>query len=871
LDDLEVIFVNDGSTDDSERLIHEWLSDHPANGVLISQSNQKLSAARNAGLQRARGKWVTFSDPDDILDDNYFREALKFIHLHGHQEVHVLAAHQMILVGSSGVIQDSHPLRKKFERGSRIVDLLREPMIQLSSCSAFLRLSVIRDLHLEFDGRVQPHFEDGHFIGRLILESRSHRLGLMASAKYLYRTRADGSSLVQSSYLKPEKYTNILRFGYLDLLKHAAEIGSIPRWVENTVLYELLWYFRAERAIHSPSALAPRDVFDEFHELVAQIRSHLTDDAIRSFDMMWVEYAIRMALLVGYADKQHRPDAAVFRKVDEVDQEVLLTYWFTGEVPTEFIEIDGGQSAPSHETVQDYDFYGRTLIRRRSLWVPRGIRTALHVEGRRLEIGGGDTLGHPEYLTAKQIVPRIISQRKNAREPYASLGQSNADRARLRASKWKRGISQFFSKPTLFDNRVSLELHSARSRRDFANAWIFMDKNTDANDNAEHLYRHIKKAHPEINSWFVLDPKSGDWSRLQAEGFRLVAYQSLRWYALILNADVVASSHADHYVVKPLDPRRYGKPRFKFVFLQHGVIHNDLSRWLNGKEMDLFITTTEGEHAAVAGPGQYAVSDKEAVLTGLPRHDGLLKRRLEVPQEDRDLLVVMPTWREALLGPRIEGSNQREPGSQFVGSRYAKAFTALLSSERLAGIAKETNKRIAFMPHPNMRPHLADFEIPDYVQILDFATTNVQDVIARSSLMITDYSSLGFEAAFLDVPLIYFQFDRDEYYNGTQVSRPGYFEHARDGFGPVVETPDEAVEAVDVIASRGYKSSDIYLARTAATFSTRDQNNSERVTQAMLALTGRNSAVHLEPELAKEIAAEERFPLDGESASPPVV
>jgi inhibitor of KinA sporulation pathway (predicted exonuclease) len=38
-------------------------------------------------------------------------------------------------------------------------------------------------------------------------------------------------------------------------------------------------------------------------------------------------------------------------------------------------------------------------------------------------------------------------------------------------------------------------------RRKFAKAWIFIDRETEADDNAEHLYRWVKKHHPEVNAW----------------------------------------------------------------------------------------------------------------------------------------------------------------------------------------------------------------------------------------------------------------------------------------------------------------------------------------------------------------------------------
>ena len=44
-----------------------------------------------------------------------------------------------------------------------------------------------------------------------------------------------------------------------------------------------------------------------------------------------------------------------------------------------------------------------------------------------------------------------------------------------------------------------------------------------------------------------------------------------------------------------------GLRRWKFVFLQHGVIHNDLSRWLNAQPIRIMITTTEAEHRSIVG------------------------------------------------------------------------------------------------------------------------------------------------------------------------------------------------------------------------------------------------------------------------------
>uniref|UniRef100_UPI002B052476 glycosyltransferase family 2 protein n=1 Tax=Providencia alcalifaciens TaxID=126385 RepID=UPI002B052476 len=66
---IEVIIVNDGSTDDSVSEIHRFISAHEVeakNILLINKSNQGVSIARNIGIEIAKGKYITFLDADDL-------------------------------------------------------------------------------------------------------------------------------------------------------------------------------------------------------------------------------------------------------------------------------------------------------------------------------------------------------------------------------------------------------------------------------------------------------------------------------------------------------------------------------------------------------------------------------------------------------------------------------------------------------------------------------------------------------------------------------------------------------------------------------------------------------------------------------------
>ena len=74
-DDWEIILVDDGSPDDSPRLCDEWAA-RDSRIHVIHQKNGGLSSARNAGIDAAQGRYVTFLDSDDYLDTDTYRHVI---------------------------------------------------------------------------------------------------------------------------------------------------------------------------------------------------------------------------------------------------------------------------------------------------------------------------------------------------------------------------------------------------------------------------------------------------------------------------------------------------------------------------------------------------------------------------------------------------------------------------------------------------------------------------------------------------------------------------------------------------------------------------------------------------------------------------
>ena len=69
--DIEIILIDDGSTDNTKKIC-QYYQEKYANIKCVCQSNQGVSKARNIGLKLARGKYISFVDADDWLEENFY-------------------------------------------------------------------------------------------------------------------------------------------------------------------------------------------------------------------------------------------------------------------------------------------------------------------------------------------------------------------------------------------------------------------------------------------------------------------------------------------------------------------------------------------------------------------------------------------------------------------------------------------------------------------------------------------------------------------------------------------------------------------------------------------------------------------------------
>lgn len=407
---------------------------------------------------------------------------------------------------------------------------------------------------------------------------------------------------------------------------------------------------------------------------------------------------------------------------------------------------------------------------------------------------------------------------------------------RKRGDKFKYEFSKL-----IYSKKLNGKLCWIRLLKHKEKYYLFNDRILYGDDNAEQLFIHINKKHKKMakKCYFVIDKNSNRIHDLKKIG-KVLKYGSIRHKIKYLNAKMVISSHASYYdrVYNPFNEKEteFYKDIIckKFVFVQHGVIMNDVHSLLQRSHTiaDLFITTTNEEYNNVNTP-EYMYEKEMVVCTGLPRFDKLVDNR-------KKIILISPTWRAYLT--KVEYTDDKN--NSFLTSEYFKKYVSLLQNKELLDSIKENEYEIKFLLHPAFQEYKEYFLNlnNDNVKIIFTQDIKYSDLFNECSLFITDYSSIHFDVAFLEKPIIYYQFDKEKFFESHYTK--GYYDYERDGFGQVIESEKELIEKIKYYLKNNCEIEMKYKKKIEETFRYLNRENSERVYQEILKLEERPEKVY---------------------------
>ena len=265
---IQLIMVDDGSTDSSGAICDHYKQKYPNQTIVIHKENGGQASARNVGLPHVKGKYVSFLDPDDYLDLDAFQKIILFFEQHEETDI---CSIPIKLFGSQ--IGD-HPLNYKFEKGTCVLDLSQNEnaeCIQLSNASAFYRATAT--VAIRFDENLYQA-EDSKVILSVLMNNP--HLGLVADTEYHYR-KHNYSTLSAASTERRAYLPCIQHFAKWALDTAEAKYGCIPKYIQHTVMYELQWRLKVNRL--PVGVLTPEEEIEYRSELLSLI-SRIDDDVI---------------------------------------------------------------------------------------------------------------------------------------------------------------------------------------------------------------------------------------------------------------------------------------------------------------------------------------------------------------------------------------------------------------------------------------------------------------------------------------------------------------------------------------------------------------------------------------------------------------
>ena len=869
-DIFEFILVDDGSTDGSADILDDYaqISDRIR---VIHKENGGVSSARNAGIDIARGKYITFPDSDDKLSDNVLQVCFNFFEEH-ENEICMVTYPLRFFDAQTG----DHWTNYRFKKGTRILDLQHEwDNPQYFTNATFFKTAFIKN-QIFFDTNL-INGEDMKFNYEVMYHNTT-MMGLVNTCVYWYRRRSSGEQSAIQQSRSTEKYyipyiTDLLGWLY----KEANKVyGKIPKYVQYTVMGQLQWRLRTDGDGKIAKSIIGEDGFREYKRLINELIKQIDIDVLMGQKQLFREHLFYL----GKVKTDNHP-----QRIREGEN---ISYYFEDHFCSEaascFLQLDfmtidhgvlrlDGSSANLEPDCENWVLIGNS---KRKVEIYEGRNSnkktlgevSLYVEPFKVEIPleaadtetiyFGSTIDGTDVIKTRIVLGKFMPISNSFSKSYYSEGNWTIRLDKNKLSIWN--MASLNSIPDFekeFENQILQKnkgndsyVQAVEIRRQAINRmawnkkdkqiWLISDRYRTADDNGEALFEYLaKKKDLPANVYFVIAEDSKDYGRLSKLG-KVVVQDSAEHMILHLTADCIISSQADEYIIDPAwrkgDLKNVYKDlycRKKFIFLQHGITKDDLSAWLNryNKNIDGFVCAAYKEAQSIRDYDYFY--DKQVWLTGFPRYDRLY-------HNEKKYITVMPTWRKWLMqdfNSAESDSDATKVKDDITDTEFFQFYNSLLNDTELLNACDKYGYTLCFMPHTNLRKSIKFFDQDKRVLFFDFDKT-YRDAFAEADLLITDYSSTAMDFAYLKKPVVYVQFDKERFFSGEHTYQQGYFEYEQDGFGEVVYDRASLVKEMISYMQTGCQLKKKYQERIADFFAYNDRDNCQRVYEKIADLTG---------------------------------
>lgn len=321
--------------------------------------------------------------------------------------------------------------------------------------------------------------------------------------------------------------------------------------------------------------------------------------------------------------------------------------------------------------------------------------------------------------------------------------------------------------------------------------WLISEKRTEARDNGYHLFKYLVNNIEDIVPVYVIDKNSSDYNKVKDLG-KVIRYDSFTHFVYFLAARYRIGGQVQGG--KPyIDVARQStlknlrrKDQIHF-FIKHGIAKDDIPGSYDYRVAGYDVMFNGSVQEYNYYKNRYNYPDYNIKCPGLCRFDNLL-----TPHEVEKIILVMPTYRTWLRPADSSKEATKDEKKKFLQSEYYQKYMGLLEDKELNRMLNEAGYKIIFYPHYTMQPYIELFKgdlNQSEVVIADRKQYDVQELLMKSAILITDYSSVYFDFGYMKKPVILYQFDKEKY-RKNQYSE-GWLSYDKDFFGPIFTKQDD--------------------------------------------------------------------------------
>ena len=753
LPNVQIVLVNDGSTDGSHCICQSLAERYPYNVKYVQIEHSGVSVARNIGMSFAMGQYIMFVDADDTLDSNLLQLGVKYLDNKKNDDIDFIVF-PLKLFGID-CLPDSD-LDFRFAEND-VIDIRVEPQkVQYSACGVLMRSCAIK--HLTFDTDLTVG-EDAEFMYRAFSEKQTYLT--CKDAFYNYR-------------IGPSKYGDEI---YLAIRQLADALGGSSDYAQYTIMQSL-----RRVVLTTPAQGEVKDdaTFDNAIACIAQAISYVSNETItnaRHFTRQQKEYmlclkhgAITITNNAFYAGEEYIQSFATDINIDYMRERngcLAVSGYFCLPIYTDVTLIATHMQEEYQASLCCDDRHAVTICNRQ-VYGGKSFEFSIPLAS----LCDGEIITFKlKYHAMHGNVNPVLQQN------YIFIGRSiivhaQAEEVRIDAATPDKiaDVLQNMGKKEHVQEFISMYPLMSNSR-----IWLFVDSGVDVLEQsaARHMYEHSFGFEDGIIKHLVL---SADETGLLADD-GVIAYNSKTYLLMCMFAEKIIVSDPNEIIRLC---KLSSLITADFVYLPNNVLTAQDRLWLQeltGAPIELIALISDEEREFL--PNGMIKTSASHVL-GNPRFDALVNH-------GKPRILFMPSFRKHLYIDK----DRYNPA--FKDSEYAIKIGDLLLEEQFLDVADELGISVDFAPHENTYIQSPDFEMDESITVVPLAIPRF-GMSQNAAMLITD-TLPAYDFAYLGKPVVYYQFDSD-----------GTFPQDGACFGENVTDFDELVQLL-----RGYMQSGFAL------------------------------------------------------------